>query len=340
MAGNVNRQILLKKRPIGLPKDSDFAFAEAPIPTPGPGEFVTRNLYISLDPAARGWMDEEGNYFPPIPLGSPVVGGVIGKIVESDNPDFPEGEIVYAVGTWSDYSLLGSSFVFRKIPKDTDIPLPIFISLLGGMGTSALIALREIGRPKKGETLFISGAAGNMGSITGQIGKLMGCRVVGTAGTEDKCRWITSELGFDEAINYKTATDMAAAIKIACPDGIDIYYDNVGGPLLETVLDNININARIIMNGSIAEYNDAEPRPGPHNLWQLLVKRALIEGFLLPDFAEFIEDALVQLEDWYRAGKIVTREDIRDDFENAPAIFRGLFDGTNTGKLMLRLAES
>lgn len=333
----INRQWILKRRPKGVPADEDFALVETPAPAPGEGEFVTRNLILSVDPAQRGWMDEGGNYFPPIPLGAPVSAGVIGEIVASRNPDFSVGERLYAIGSWSEYSLLGSGFVFRKLPSDAGIPLPKYNSLLGGMGCSALIALREIGKPKPGETLFISGAAGNMGTLAGQIGKIFGCRVVGSAGSDEKCRYLEQELGFDATLNYRAAGDLSAAVRQACPEGIDIYYDNVGGPMLEAVLDNIRLHARIVMNGSIAEYNDTEPRPGPRNLWNLLVRRASIEGFLLPDFADKIEDALVQLEVWYREGKLDAREDVRTDFERMPAVFRALFDGSNTGKLMVSL---
>jgi hypothetical protein len=333
---SLNRQWTLKRRPKGVPTDDDFELIESPVPEPGEGEFVTRNLILSVDPAQRGWMDEGGNYFPPIPLGAPVSAGVVGEIIASKNPDFAVGERLYAIGSWGEYSLLGEGFVFRKIPEG-DIPLAKYNSLLGGMGCSALIALQEIGKPKAGETLFISGAAGNMGTLAGQIGKLVGCRVVGSAGTEEKCRYLEERLGFDATLNYKTEADLRAALARTCPDGIDIYYDNVGGPMLEAVLDTINLRARIIMNGSIAEYNDTEPRPGPRNLWNLLVKRAFIEGFLLPDFADKIEGALAQLEEWYRDGRIDAREDVRTDFENMPAIFRSLFDGTNEGKLMVSL---
>ena len=332
-----NRQWILKRRPQGVPIDEDFALVESPAPEPDDGEFVTRNLILSVDPAQRGWMDEGGNYFPPIPLGAPVSAGVIGEVIASRNPDFPVGERLYAIGSWSEYSLLGSGFVFRKLPHDDSIPLPKYNSLLGGMGCSALIALRDIGKPKPGETLFISGAAGNMGTLAGQIGRIFGCRVVGSAGSDEKCRYLETELGFDATVNYRTAGDLSAALKQACPEGIDIYYDNVGGPMLEAVLDNIRLHARIVMNGSIAEYNDTEPRPGPRNLWNLLVKRAFIEGFLLPDFADRIDAALVQLEAWWREGRLDAREDVRTDFDDMPGVFRALFDGTNTGKLMVSL---
>ena len=333
----INRQWTLKRRPKGVPTDTDFELIERPVPEPGDGEFVTRNLILSVDPAQRGWMDEGGNYFPPIPLGAPVSAGIIGEIIASRNPDFGVGERLYAIGSWSEYSLLGSGFVFRRLPADAGIPLPKYNSLLGGMGCSALIALREIGKPKPGETLFISGAAGNMGTIAGQIGKLLGCRVVGSAGTDEKCHYLETELGFDATVNYRTAGDLTAALRQVCPEGIDIYYDNVGGPMLEAVLDVIKMRARIIMNGSIAEYNDTEPRPGPRNLWNLLVKRASIEGFLLPDFADKIDESLEQLEAWYRAGVLDAREDVRTDFAHMPAVFRALFDGSNTGKLMVSL---
>jgi NADPH-dependent curcumin reductase CurA len=333
----INRQWTLKRRPAGVPVDEDFELVESAVPQPGEGEFVTRNLILSVDPAQRGWMDEGGNYFPPIPLGAPVSAGVIGEVIASRNPDFTEGDRLYAIGSWSEYSLLGSGFVFRKLPSDASIPLPKYNSLLGGMGCSALIALRDIGKPKPGETLFISGAAGNMGTLAAQIGKIYGCRVVGSAGSDEKCRYLEETLGFDATLNYRSATNLGDAVRAACPEGIDIYYDNVGGPMLEAVLDNIKLHARIIMNGSIAEYNDLEPRPGPRNLWNLLVKRAFIEGFLLPDFADRIDEALALLERWYREGRIDAREDVRRDFERMPAVFRALFDGSNTGKLMVSL---
>jgi len=335
---NTNKHFSLEKRPQGLVRKDDLVLQEGPIPEPGDGEFVTRNLYLSLDPAQRGWMDASGSYFDPVPIGAPMQGGIVGEIIASRNEDFAVGEMLYGVGTWAEYSLMGNGFVFRKIPTDTNVPLSRYISLLGGMGVSALIALQEIANPQPGETMVISGAAGNMGTIAGQIGKIMGCRVIGTAGTNEKCSYIVNELGFDYAINYNTTDNMDEALEGACPDGIDIYYDNVGGPLLQDVLNNIAMHGRIVMNGSIAEYNDTEPRPGPNNLWRLLVKRAFIQGFLLPDYADKIEAGLEQLETWDQEGKFVIREDIRIGLDCAAEAFNDLFTGDNDGKLMVKIA--
>ncbi len=338
MTESVNRQYILASRPLALPTPQEVPMLETPVPEAGPGEIVIRNLYMSLDPAIRGWMSDEPNYIEPIPLGTKVWATTVGRVVQSNSPDFQVGDIALGMNAWEDYSCVPAEAATRL--EDTfGLPLTNFLSILGATGLTAYFGLLDVGEPKEGDTLLVSGAAGAVGSIVGQIGKLKGCRVVGIAGTPEKCRWLLEDCGFDEVINYRECGDLQAAIAEACPDGVDIYWENVGGETLDAVLMNLAQNARIVFCGWIATYNDSEKRAGPRNLWQLLAKSARMEGFVVKDYVPQFPEGIVALGQWLAEGKIVHREHVVDGLENALDAFHMLFDGRNEGKLIVRIGE-
>jgi NADPH-dependent curcumin reductase CurA len=331
----VNRQFVLVSRPRGEPSEDNFALVEAPLPEPAPGQFLVRTIYLSLDPYMRGRMDTRESYARPAELGKPMVGGTVGQVVQSNHPGFAEGDFVLGYWGWQEYGVSSGNGVRRLDP--TVAPISYALGVLGMPGMTAYVALLDIGRPQAGETVVVSAAAGAVGSVVGQVARLKGCRAVGTAGGDAKCRYVVDELGFDACIDYKKE-DFGQALKDACPGGIDIYYDNVGGPVLEAVLRQINLRARIPLVGHIAQYNAVEPPPGP-NLIPLLVKRALIQGFIVSDHpdreAEFMRDVTA----WLREEKLKYREEIVDGLQNAPRAFLGLFRGANLGKLLVRVSR-
>ena len=329
-----NLQILLAARPEGLPKASDFETVRNPIRPPEAGEVLVRNLYLSLDPAMRGWMADRPSYVPPIGLGEVMRGMTVGEVVESRHPGIEAGHRVTGTTGWQSHPTIRGKHL-QRLPDD--VPSTLALGAMGMTGFTAYFGLLDIGQPKAGETVLVSGGAGAVGSVVGQIAKLKGCRVVGIAGGEDKCRWITEDLGFDAAIDYKTA-DLYQELKRTCPDGIDVYFDNVGGETLNTVLRRINIGARIVICGAISQYNATEEVPGPSNYLSLLVNRARMEGFIILDFEDRFLEAWRALGGWISEGKIKSREHIVDGLENAPAALLKLFDGSNTGKLLVRIA--
>ncbi len=334
----MNRHYLLARRPVGQPTPEDVVFTEESEPEPGPGEVVIANRYMSLDPAIRGWMSDEPNYIDPIPVGSKVWATTIGRVVKSNSPDFSEGDLALGLNAWEDYTCVPAEAAAR-IEDPMGLPLTNFLSVLGATGMTAYFGLLDVGKPQAGETLLVSGAAGAVGSLVGQIGKLKGCRVVGMAGTEEKCRWLLEDCGFDEVINYRTCDDLQKAIAQTCPDGVDIYWENVGGETLDAVLMNLAQNARIVFCGWIATYNDAEKRPGPKNLWQLLAKSAKMEGFVVKDYVDRFPEGIAAMGQWLAEGRLQHREHVVDGLENALDAFQMLFDGRNTGKLVVRISE-
>lgn len=334
----MNRQYILARRPLGLPSNEDVVLQEVPVPEAGPGEIVIRNLYLSLDPAIRGWMSDEPNYIDPIPVGGKVWATTLGRVVQSNSPEFAVGDVVIGMNAWEDYSCMTAAGA-TKLDESMGLPLTSFLSVLGATGLTAYFGLLEVGQPRAGETLLVSGAAGAVGSIVGQIGKIKGCRVVGMAGSDEKCRWLLDECGFDAVINYRTCGDLTAAIAEQCPQGVDVYWENVGGETLDAVLLNLAERARIVFCGWIASYNDDEKRPGPRNLWQLLAKSARMEGFVVMSYVPRFPEGIAILGQWLGEGKIVYREHIVDGLENALDAFHMLFDGRNNGKLILRIAE-
>ena len=335
MSSSMNRQILLKSRPVGEPKESDFALVETPIPEPGEGEVLNRTVYLSLDPYMRGRMSDRASYAAPVELGSVMVGGGVSQVMQSNHPQFSAGDFVLGYDGWQVYGVSKGETLRKLDPKQA--PISYALGITGMPGMTAYFALLDVGQPQSGETVVISAASGAVGSVAGQIAKIKGCRVVGVAGSDAKCDYVVKELGFDECINRNTQ-DLSSALKAACPDGIDVYFDNTAGAILEAVLQQINLGARIPLVGLISQYNAENPPPGP-NLMPLLVKRALIKGFLVSDYqqrqAEFLNDVV----QWLQVGKLKYKEDVVEDLENAPRAFIGLLQGKNFGKLIVKVSD-
>lgn len=332
-----NRQYFLASRPTGVPTQDNVPCREVPLAEPGPGEVTLRNLYISLDPAIRGWMGEDPNYIEPIALGDPVRSSVLGRVISSNSPDFAVGDVAMTLGAWEQYTTVPAEML-NKLDEQAGVPLSLFLGVLGPTGLTAYFGLLDVARPQAGETVLVSAAAGAVGSVAGQIAKIQGCRVVGMAGTDEKCRWLTDDLGFDAAVNYKTCGDYEAAVRAACPEGVDVYFDNVGGEILDAVLLCLNKYARVAVCGWISTYNVADA-PGPRNLWQLVARSVTLRGFVLFDYLDRFGEGIAQLAEWLMAGKIQYREDIVDGLDNVLPTFLRLFDGSNSGKLVIRIPE-
>ena len=337
MTNLINRQYYLASRPVGEPNASNVPARDVPVPEPGEGEVVLRNLYISLDPAIRGWMGDDPNYMEPIALGDAVRSSVIGRVVKSNSPDFAVGDVAMSIGGWELYTT-APAVLLNKLDEGAGIPLSNFLGVLGPTGLTAYFGLLEVGKPQAGETVLVSAAAGAVGSVVGQIARNKGCRVVGMAGSDDKCRWLKEELGFDEVINYKTCVDYETAIRQACPDGVDVYFDNVGGEILDAALLCLNKFARVAVCGWISTYNVPDA-PGPTNLWQLVAQSVTIQGFVVIDYMDRFGEGIAQLAEWVMAGDIKFREEVVDGLDNILPTFLKLFDGSNQGKLIIRIPE-
>ena len=335
---SVNRQWLLKSRPEGDIKNSDFEWKESPVPSPSEGEILVRNLFLSLDPAMRGWMSETDSYIEPVVLGDVMRGGCIGEVIESKHPEFKKGDKVFGLLGWQDYAVAGGENLPNKLPEGLPLPLTTFLSVLGLTGVTAYFGLLDVGQPKAGETVVVSTAAGAVGSIVGQIAKLKECRVVGLTGSDEKCAWIKDDLGFDAAVNYKKE-NVADALDKHCPNRIDVYFDNVGGEILNEALGRLAVHGRVVICGAITRYNETEPTPGPSNYINLLLKRGRMEGFVLTDYLDRYMEAVMALAQWVTQGKLKWKEDIVDGLENAPEAIHKLFTGANTGKLIVKIAE-
>jgi NADPH-dependent curcumin reductase CurA len=332
------RVIKMAAHPVGPLTDDNFELVDAPLPEPANGEALVRTLYLSLDPAIRVWMNGVDTYVPGIHVGDVMRAGGLGEVVRSRSPDYQEGDLVTGMMQWSDYCIAGRGPQrMTAVPRQE--PITAYLSVLGVTGLTAYFGLLEVGQPKEGETVVVSGAAGATGSVAGQIAKLVGCRVVGIAGGPEKCAWLTDELGFDAWIDYKSQ-DVSARLRETCPDGIDVFFDNVGGEILDAVLGQINLHARVVLCGAISQYDTAEFAPGPRNVVNLIPQRGRMQGFIVLDYRDRFLDAILQLGQWVQAGRIRYAEDIVDGLENAPAAFRKLFSGQNTGKLIVRVAES
>ncbi len=333
-----NRQILLAARPVGMINATDFTHLEVPVPKPKAGEYLVRNIYLSLDPTIRGWMNATDTYLPAIKIGEVMRGGGAGVIVESQNPQYAVGDVVFGMIGWQDYFIGTASDAMPMMVLPKGVPLTAALSVLGITGMTAYFGLLDIGQPKPGETVVVSGAAGATGSVAGQIAKIKGCRVVGSAGSPEKCKWVTDELGFDACINYKTE-DVAAALKRTCPKGIDVFFDNVGGEILDAVLAQINIRARIVLCGAISLYNATDLPPGPKNYVSLIIHRGRMEGFIITDFLPRFPEAFMQISQWLGESKIKYAVDVVRGLEHAPAAINRLFTGANTGKLLVQISE-
>ena len=334
----INRQIKLAARPTGFPKESDFKLVESPVPTPGPGEFLIRTICLSVDPYMRGRMNDRPSYAPPVGLGETMVGNVVGQVVTSNNPKFPAGTYVEARLGWQEFAVSDGTGVRAVDPAVA--PFSAFIGVLGMPGLTAYFGLLDIGQPKPGETVLVSGAAGAVGSAVGQIAKLKGCRVVGVAGSDEKVRHVTDDLGFDAAFNYRGVTDYVAKLKEFCPAGIDVYFDNVGGELTDAVFQVMNVHARVCVCGQISQYNLDKPELGPRLLWKLIEKRAKVQGFLVLDYAARFKEGATQLAEWLRSGKLKYRETIVQGLENAPRAFLGMLQGQNIGKQIVAVSPA
>jgi NADPH-dependent curcumin reductase CurA len=332
---SANRQWRLAARPKGLPVATDWAFRTEPVPEPGEGQFLVRVMYISLDPAMRGWMNDARSYVPPVGIGEVMRAGGVGRVVASRHPDFAVGNHVSGVFGVQDYALSDGRGVVRVSAETA--PLPKYLSMLGMPGMTAYFGLLDIGRPVEGETVVVSAAAGAVGQVVGQIAKIRGCRVVGIAGGEEKCRFIVDDLGFDAAVDYKNE-DVRAALRERCPDRVNVYFDNVGGEILDTVLTRLARHARIVICGSISQYNNEGPARGPANYMALLVDRARMEGFLVFDYAKRYPEAAKEMAGWMAEGRLKSVEDMVTGMEQFPATLLRLYSGANFGKLILSVA--
>lgn len=327
--------ILLKQRPVGTPTLTDFEFVKENVePSLKDGEVLLETTYISVDPYLRGRMNDAKSYVAPFEVGKPISSGIIAEVVASKNRDFKTGEFVSGMLNWKTQQISNGEGLL-KVDKDK-APLSAYLGVLGMTGLTAYLGLTQIGKPKKGETMIVSGAAGAVGSVVGQIGKILGLRVVGIAGTDEKVEMLRSRFGFDEAINYNTTTNMRLAIQEACPDGVDIYFDNVGGPISDAVLFNINKFARMIICGAISVYNNTE-MPKSVSVQPFLVKNsALMQGFIVWNYADKFPEAMEHLSRWLAEGKLDYTETIVDGFENTPQAFLDLFEGKNKGKMVVK----
>jgi len=314
---------------------SDFELTTAPAGEPGPGQVLVKVLYLSLDPAMRGWMNEGKSYIPPVGLGAVMRAGGIGRVVASNDPSLAVGDTVVGMTNVQDYAIANAKEMTKVDPRLA--PLPRFLGALGMPGLTAYFGLLDIGQPKAGETVVVSAAAGAVGAVTGQIAKIKGCRAVGLAGGPDKCRYMVDELGYDAAIDYKSE-DVRAALARHCPKGIDIYFDNVGGDILDIALSLLAHKARVIICGAISQYNNREAIQGPRNYLSLLINHALMEGFVVFDYAARYPEGMQALAGWAMSGKLKAREDIVDGLETFPDTLQKLFRGENFGKLVIRVA--
>jgi NADPH-dependent curcumin reductase CurA len=334
----INHQWLLGRRPNGAPRESDFVFHEVALSEPGEGEFLVRIETIAFEPAMRGWMLDRPSYVPPVALGEVMRGYAVGRVIASRHPDFTSGDYVHGLFGWQEYALVGKRSLFQVTKVPPGIPPRLTLGVLGLNGLTAYFGLLDLGQPKAGETVVVSSAAGATGSIVGQIAKLKGCRVIGIAGGAEKCHWVTHVAGFDAAIDYKS-DDLRQGLRGHCPQGIDVYFDNVGGETLDAVLEQIALRARIVLCGRISVYNFSELPAGPKNYFCLVTQRGRMEGFIVMDYAPRYQDALQELAGWVMAGQIKYKEDIQEGFENAPRTFLRLFSGQNFGKQLLKISE-
>ena len=331
----INHRFTLASRPVGMPKRTDWSYEEETVRELHKGELLIKVLFISLDPAMRGWMKQNKSYVPPVPIGEVMRALALGQVVASRNPKFAVGKYVSGTFGVQEYFISEGKGLVEVDPRVA--PLPTFLNVLGMTGMTAYFGLLETGQPRLGDTVVVSAAAGAVGSIVGQIAKIKGCRAVGIAGGADKCGYLVSDLGFDAIIDYKSE-DVTEALRKTCPQGINIYFDNVGGDILEAALANLARGARIVICGAISQYNNTGPVHGPSNYLSLLVSRATMKGMLVFDYADRYAHAIQEMAGWMAAGKLKSREHIVDGLETFPDTFLKLFKGENLGKLILKVA--
>jgi len=331
----INHRFTLASRPVGMPKRTDWSYEEETVRELHEGELLIKVLFISLDPAMRGWMKQNRSYVPPVGIGEVMRALALGQVVASRNPNFPVGKYVSGTFGVQEYFISEGKGLVEVDPRVA--PLPTFLNVLGMTGMTAYFGLLETGQPRLGDTVVVSAAAGAVGSVVGQIAKIKGCRAVGIAGGADKCGYLVSDLGFDAIIDYKSE-DVTEALRKTCPQGINIYFDNVGGDILEAALANLARGARVVICGAISQYNNTGPVHGPSNYLSLLVSRATMKGMLVFDYAERYAEAAKEMAGWMVAGKLKSREHIVDGIETFPDTFLKLFRGENLGKLILKVA--
>jgi NADPH-dependent curcumin reductase CurA len=334
---SLNRQFVLASRPAGLPEESNFKLIETPVPELKDGEFLARAMYLSVDPYMRGRISQARSYAAGVEIGGLMVAGGVARVVESKNANFAVGDVVDVYMGWQEYVISNGRGV-RKLDESV-APVSTALGVLGMTGITAYFGLLDVCNPKPGETVVVSGAAGAVGSIVGQIAKIKGCRTVGIAGGDDKCDWISTHCGYDAVFNYKTCDNYGAKLKELCPNGIDVYFDNVGGAITDAVFLQINTFARLSICGQISQYNNAKPEMGPRLLGMLIVARAKAQGFLVTDYMPRFGEALAEMSAWLREGKLRYREDIVEGFENLPKAFIGLFHGENIGKRIVKVGS-
>jgi NADPH-dependent curcumin reductase CurA len=333
----INHQFRLAARPVGLPKRSDFTYTEEPVTDPGPGQILVKILYVSLDPAMRGWMNEGRSYIAPVGIGDVMRAGAVGRVMASQNPGFAVGDHVVGMFGMQEYALSDGKGITKVDPKLAS--LPVYLGTLGMPGLTAYFGLLEVGALKAGDTVVVSGAAGAVGMPSGQIAKIKGARAVGLAGGKEKCEFVVQELGFDACIDYKK-DDVKDALREHCPNGINVYFDNVGGAILDAALANLARGARVVICGAISQYCSTSGVKGPDNYLSLLVNSARMEGFVVFNYAARYAEALREMAGWRAAGQLKSREDVVAGLETFPETLLKLFSGENFGKLVIKVADA
>jgi NADPH:quinone reductase len=332
---SVNRQFKLAARPVGLPKESDFSLTESPMPAQSDGQVLVKSAYLSVDPYMRGRITGVRTYADPVNIGDVMQGGTVGKVVESKASGFAAGDFVTGMWGWQEFAAVDAKTLMKLDPKLA--PVSTALGVLGMPGMTAYFGFLDICKPQPGETVLVSGAAGAVGSLVGQIAKIKGCHVVGIAGTDDKVEWMTKELGFDAAFNYKSTSDYGAKLKELCPKGIDCYFDNVGGAITDAVLQQMNVYGRVSICGQISQYNLEKPEFGPRILGLLLVKQLKVEGFIVFRWMNRYPEGIAQMAQWLGEGKLKHREEVVNGFENTVKAFIGMLKGDNTGKMLVKV---
>lgn len=337
---DINRQWLLQERPTGMVGPEHFELVESPMPEPdlAAGQVLLKTLMLSFDPAMRGWMMDVRSYLPPVDIGEPMRASGVAQVVQSENPDLPVGTLVQGLVNWQEYAVGDPAGMIPPSPLPAGTPPNIALSVFGTTSLTAYFGLLDVGRPQPGDTVLVSGAAGATGSVVAQIARLKGCRVVGIAGGPEKCQWLLDACKVDGVIDYKNES-LETRIAALCPDGVNVFFDNVGGDTLEAAIGHMADFGRLALCGAISGYNDETPRPGPNNLMLLVARRLRMEGFIVLDYLGRSAEAIEALTEWVEAGEIAWREDVQEGFENIPATLQRLFRGENTGKQLLKLAD-
>jgi NADPH-dependent curcumin reductase CurA len=337
---NANRQIILKSRPDGIPTPSVFDLRRGTMPSPSEGQILVRNRYFSIEPAIRGWLDDRESYFAPIAIGEPIRCLAVAVVVASRHPDYAPGDIVRGLGFWEDYSLFDdATILLEKLTPASDLPLSYYIGALGGSGLTAYVGLHDIAHIQPEQTVVVTAAVGAVGSVAGQVARLRGCRVVALVGSARKAQVALQDLGYDAAINYREVRDIKTAIRTACPDGVDVYFDNVGGEILDTMLVSMKPLGRIVSCGMIAGYNQKDNPPPIRNLWEMVARQLTMRGFLLPSHSRSIPEAMQSLEAWVREGRLIALENKRTGLAQAPQLFIDLMSGSTIGKSVLEMEQ-